>query len=84
MKTTTYLVTLRNLATGSTLTTTMRSSESESEPELYARAVRKLRGRSFGFHNDRSGHPNIGRVTSAGRHGGTDLHERVRIDTEVA
>lgn len=76
-----YVVTIRNLSSGSKMTTTMRSPASESEHALYVRAVKKLRGRGFSFHNDLPGHPNIGRITSPGRRSGTDLHERVRIDT---
>jgi hypothetical protein len=74
-------VTIRNLGNGSTRTTRMRSPDGETSRELYTRAVRKLFGRGFWFHPDLPGCPNIGRVASQGR-GGTDLHARVRVDTE--
>ena len=79
-----YRVTIRILSTGTEKTTTMRSPESETERALCTCAVKKLLGRRFRFSPDLPGHPNIGRVASDVRGGGTDLHERVRIDTERA
>jgi len=79
-----YVVTIRNLSTGATTSAAMRSPVTETERELYTRAVKKLRGRGFWFHPDLPGHPSIGRIASSARGGGTDLHERVRIDTERA
>lgn len=85
MSTTKYSVTIRNLGTGATRSTEMRSPDTESERDLYTRAIAKLYGRGRRFHPDLPGHANIGRVASSGRGaetGCTVLHERVRIDTE--
>ena len=77
-----YTVTIRVLGSnGTARTTRMRSPATETEAELYDRAVAKLYPGCH-FHGDLPGHSNIGRIASPGRFGGTDLHARVRIDTE--
>lgn len=77
-----YTVTIRTLGSTSTARTTrMRSPATETEAELYDRAIAKLYPGCH-FHNDLPGCSNVGRIASPSRGGGTDLHSRIRIDTE--
>lgn len=62
----------------------MRSPASEHSADMYSRAVRRLYGTSYHFHPDLPGHPNIGRVASHCRTGGTNLYSRIRVETERA
>jgi len=78
-----YLVSVKELSGTEKKVTelTLESPETESEIELYIRAVREVYGKSALYITEHAMPKNLGRLGFT--HGGcTNLYQRLRIDTE--